>query len=271
MTELLHLGAVVLYGAAALLLGVPLMRRRRVLPPLGTAVAAAGLVVHTAAIASFLSRWGELPLVGLGPSLSTLAFLIAVGSMIVTTIGGVGPLGLVLVPVVAALLGAALLIGIQPVGEPMTFGGIWFVLHVVLALVSYAALTVAFAAGLMYLVQFRELKSKRFGAIFHVFPPLETLDQVGRRALLVGFPALTLALVVGGAWAVRFPAPGGPGNSHIVWGVLTWIVFVSAMVARLGSGRTAHRGALASVLGFMVVVVAFVLLRSYLPLTGAFL
>jgi HemX protein len=271
LSEILHILAVVLYGAAAVLLGIPLLRGQRVLPRLGSTVAAAGLAAHTAGIAAFLSRWGELPLVGLGPSLSMLAFLIAIGSLIVTTFGGVGPLGLVLAPVVALLSGAAVLIGIQPMGEPTTFGGIWFVLHVLLALAAYAGLTVAFAAGLMYLIQFRELKSKRFGAIFYVFPPLETLDRVGRRALLIGFPALTLALVVGGAWTLRFPEPAGPGNPHIAWGVLTWVVFVAALIARMGSGRTAHRGAMASVLGFTVVVLAFLLLRTYMPTAGAFL
>jgi HemX protein len=271
VTELAHLLALVLYAAAAVLLGTALARRQRTLPDLGTVLAAAGVAVHTGALALFLVDWGEPPLVGLGPSLSTLAFLVAVGSLLVATLGRVGPLGLVLTPVVAILLGAALLVGIRPMGEPTTFRGFWFVLHVLLAFTGYTGLTVAFAAGLMYLLQFRELKSKRFGAIFHVFPPLETLDRLGRRALLGGFLALSLALVVGGAWTVRFPGPAGPGNLHIAWGVLTWTVFVVIFLVRAGSGRTGRRGALASVVGFAVVVLAFLLLRSYMPQGGAFL
>lgn len=271
MSVALHALALALYALAATLLGVSLARGDRRLPPLGTLLLGAGLAAHAAALASFLSRWGELPLVGLGPSLSTLAFLIAIGSIIAATVARVGPLGLVLVPVVAVLLGTALLIGIRPVGEPMTFRGVWFVVHVLFAFVGYAGLTMAFAAGLMYLLQFRELKSKRFGAIFHFFPPLETLDRIGRRALMVGFPALTLALLVAGAWAVRFPGTVAPGNPHVLWGVLSWVVFVAALLARLGGGRKGHRGALASVLGFVVVVVTFLLLRAYLPQGGAFL
>jgi len=227
--------------------------------------------VHAAALATFTSRWGELPLVGLGPSLSSLAFLIAIGSLIVATVGRVGPLGLVLVPVVAAVLGAALLVGLEPQGEVRTFQGAWFVLHVVLAFAGYVALTVAFAAGLMYLLQFRQLKSKRFGAIFRFFPPLDTLERIGTRALLVGFPALTVALLLATAWVTRFPEPASPGNSHVVWGVLTWAVILVALLARVGGGRRGHRGALVSVLGFVVVVLTFLLLRAYFPQGGSFL
>ncbi|CAN5831320.1 hypothetical protein BH23GEM3_BH23GEM3_23160 [soil metagenome] len=271
MTGVLHAAALVLYSVAAVLLALSLTRRHHVLPLLGTALVAAGVGVHAAGLTFYLARWGELPLVGLGPSLSALAFLIAVGSLIVATMARLGPLGLVLVPVTALLLGIAQWVGVRPMGEPTTFRGAWFVLHVVLALVGYAGLTIAFAAGLMYLMQFRELKSKRFGAIFHFFPPLDTLDRVGRRALLAGFPALTLALLLGWAWTVSFPEPADPGNPHIFWGILTWVVFVLALLARAGGGRKGHRAALASVLGFLLVVLTFLLLRTYVPQGGAFL
>jgi membrane-bound metal-dependent hydrolase YbcI (DUF457 family) len=39
----------------------------------------------------------------------------------------------------------------------------------------------------------------------------------------------------------------------------------------VGGGRRGHRGAMASVLGFVVVVVAFLLLRTYDSQGGAFL
>jgi HemX protein len=271
MVEILHAAALVMYALAAAMFVMSLLRGHERLPGVGTALLVAGLVIHAAALAAFLARWGELPLVGLGPSLSSLAFLISIGSLIVATVGRVGPLGLVMVPVVAVVQGAALLVGLRPGGETMTFSGVWFVLHVLLAFVGYAALTMAFAAGLMYLLQFRQLKGKRFGAIFRFFPPLDTLDRIGRRALIVGFPALTLALLLGAAWIRSFPEPASPGNSHILWGVLSWAVFAAALLARAGSGRKGHRGALASVVGFVVVVLAFLLLRAYSPQSGAFL
>jgi HemX protein len=115
------------------------------------------------------------------------------------------------------------------------------------------------------------LKTKHFGPVFRFFPPLDTLDRLGRRALLVGLPFLTLALLVGWAWSARFH-PLAPGNPKVIWGVLTWFVFAAALGVRAGGGRGSHRAALASVLGFAVVVVAYLLLRlASAPAGGEFL
>jgi len=271
MTVPLHAAALALYALAAALFVASLVRDARALSPWAIATASGATAAHAGALAVFLWQWGELPLVGLGPSLSTLAFLIAVGSLIAAAAGPVGPLGLVLVPVVAVLVGTGLAVGIEPTGEVQTYQSVWFVLHVLLAFVGYAGLTLAFAAGLMYLVQFRQLKGKRFGAVFRFFPPLDTLDRIGVRALYVGFPALTVALALATAWVTRFPEPISARNPHIVWGVLTWAVILAALLARAGGGRRGHRGATASVVGFVLVVLTFLLLRAFTPQGGAFL
>lgn len=271
MIALLHAVALTLYLLAAALLGLSLARGDRRLPGVATWITGAGVVAHVAGLAAYTALWRELPLVGLGPSLSVLALLIGIGSLGVATLGRTGPLGLVLVPVVAALAGVAVAVGVAPSQEVLAFRGIWFVLHVVLAFLAYTALTVAFASGLMYLLQFRELKKKHFGAIFRFFPPLDTLDRMGRWALIAGLPSLTLAIALGWAWAERFRHPLEPGNPQIVWGVLTWVVLVAALLARTGGGRRGYRGAVASVVAFAVVVVAYVVLRTGAPEAGGFL
>ena len=263
VTAGLHVAALALYALAAALLGVALARSARRLPPAATTALALAVAAHGGALAAYTAEHGELPLVGLGPSLSVLALLIALGSLMLATLTRTGPLGLVLVPVAAAVAAIAEIAGLAPDGREVAFRGPWFVLHVTLAMVGYAGLTVAFAAGLMYLLQFRQLKGKRFGAVFRFFPPLETLDRVGRRALLAGLPFLTVALLLGWAWSERFGPAMGAGNPKVVWGVITWLVFVAALAARAGGGAVnGRRGAAASVLGFAVVVAAYLVLRA---------
>jgi HemX protein len=260
----LYVGALAAYALAAALLGVSLARSARRLPAASTASLAVAVALHGGALAEFTARHGELPLVGLGPSLSVLALLVALGSLMLATLGGTGPLGLFLVPVAGALAGIAAVAGLHPADQEVAFRGPWFVLHVVLAMVGYAGLTMASAAGLMYLLQFRQLKGKRFGAMFRFFPPLDTLDRTGRRALLAGLPFLTVSLLLGWAWAERFGPAIGPGNPKVVWGVITWLVFAGALAARTGGGAgPARRGAMASVVGFAVVVAAYVALRVF--------
>lgn len=271
MTEALHLVGLALYLVAATLLGVALARNELRLTGIATTVTGVGVMAHLLGLVAFRTHWGELPLVGLGPSLSALAFLVGLGSLTVATLGRTGPLGLVLVPVAALLVGVALAVGVIPSEAVLSFRGPWFVLHVTLAMAGYAGLTVAFACGLMYLLQFRELKNKNFGAIFRFFPPLDTLDRIGKWALIAGLPFLTLALAVGWAWTERFERTLSPGNPKIVWGVLSWVLILAALGARAGGGRRGVRAAAASVVAFAVVVVAYIVLRVGEPQGGGFL
>jgi HemX protein len=236
-----------------------------VAPRTGAAMTGGAVILHGLGLVAFTAVYAELPLVGLAPSLCTLAFLIAVFLFTATVATDSRPVGLVLVPLVAVLLAVALVLGIAPTGQPMAFSGIWFYLHVLLAFVGYAGLAIAFAAGLLYLLQFRELKDKRLGRIFRFFPSLPVLDRLGRHGLLVGFPALTLSLMLGWAWTVRFQRTLAAGDPQVIWGVVTWLVFAAVIATRKVSGpSTEWRAALGSVIGFVVVVVSYLVLRVFM-------
>lgn len=265
MVTLLIALALVLYVAASGALAASFANGRGVAPRTGAAMAKAAVVLHGIGLVAFTAQHSELPLVGLAPSLSTLGFLIAVFLFTATIATESRPVGLVLVPIVALLLGVALVLGIAPTGQPMAFRGLWFTLHVLLAFIGYAGLAIAFAAGLLYLLQFRELKGKRLGRVFRFFPSLPALDTLGRRGLAVGFPALSLALLLGWAWTVRFHRTFAVSDPQVIWGVLTWIVFAAVFGLRIARGSDMQRrAAAASVIGFVVVVAAYLLLRVFM-------
>lgn len=264
MVTILVAIALLLYIGASGMLVVSFAGGRAAMPRAGAALIAGAIGFHGAALVVFTALHAELPLVGLAPSLSTLAFFIGLFLLCIAFIRESRPLGIVLVPLTALLLGIALAIGIAPSGEPLAFSGVWFSFHVLLAFIGYAGLAVAFAAGLLYLLQFRELKDKRLGRVFRFFPSLPALDLIGRRALVVGFPALTLALLLGWAWTVRFRNTLAPGDPQVIWGVLTWLTFVVLLGVRYGgSANVERRAALASVAGFGFVVLSYIVLRLF--------
>jgi ABC-type transport system involved in cytochrome c biogenesis permease subunit len=240
-------------------------------PRSGVGLIGVGVITQLIGLTMFVLRFAELPLVGLAASFSTLALLIG-GFLLATAVRReVRPLALVLIPLVALLLAVALTLGITPGTQANPFGGLWFVAHVVLALIGYACLALAFAAGLLYLVQFRALKGKNFGRAFRFFPALETLDKLRQRVLLAGLPALSLALLLGWAWTVRFRNSFAAENPQVIWGVVTWFVFVAALAARSGGAGAERRAAVASVGGFIIVVTAYVVLRLAMADGRAFL
>lgn len=261
LVTILHGVALLGYLAAGVLQTVSFAGERAEVPRGGVLLIGGAALVQLGALVAFGARFGELPLVGLGPSLSTLAFLIALFLLFATIASDARPVGLVLLPVIVALLAAALLIGVRPSGEPLAFSGAWFSFHVVLAFVGVAGFAFAFAAGLLYLLQFRELKSKRFGRIFRFFPALNTLDRLGRSSAVVGFCALTAGLALGWAWTIRFRGTFAMGDPQVIWGALTWVIFAGVLGARIGGAGSNRRAALVSVWGFALVVLAYVVLR----------
>src|SRR5690606_15115931 len=160
MVLTLHGVALGLYVAGTAGLAAALAGGRASVPRWCMAVNAAGVLCHGAALAAFAGVFGELPVVGIAPSLSSLGFVIAALAVGAGGLGGGRPLRLVVVRRVALLVAVALALGLAPTGAALSCGGPWFALHVVLGFLSCAGVAVAFAAGLLYLLHFRGLKGK---------------------------------------------------------------------------------------------------------------
>jgi ABC-type uncharacterized transport system permease subunit len=271
MHVIAYASAAVLYAAAAAVFAVRFVRGRPGPTALLALIIVAGLLSHAAGIALYWVEYGEPPLVGLGPSLGSLAFLIALALAGLGILSPARTVGLLLAPTAAALLLVAIFIGVEPTGSEMAFRGRWLALHVSLAFIGYAGWVVAAAAGLMYLLQWRQLKNRRLGAIFEFFPPLDTLDKLAEWAMVTGFASLTLGMAVGWAWTLRFEGGMRWSEPKIVWGALVWFALLIALWARLGGRKTRVQAALWNVAGFVVVSVAYLIAKMLLPETQRFL
>jgi len=257
-----HFTALVLYVGALALWGRSLIGGDRSPPGwIAPSLAAAGVFAHLVALASYASRFGELPLIGLAPSLSTLALVTGVGLVATLTLGEAGGIGLLLLPLMILLEGAALLMGIEPAPASLDFQGAWFSLHVGLAFAALAAMAVSGAMGTLYLAQHRELKHKRMGRVFRFLPPLATLARVGGLAATTSLVLLTLGLGLGWAWTVSFRRSLEGGDPKTLWSIFIWGVILSTVLARRGGVGRERRGASASLVGFILIVMSYVVFR----------
>jgi HemX protein len=83
-----------------------------------------------------------------------------------------------------------------------------FGIHVSTALIGYVALAVSAVYGVMYLIQYRQLKQRHVGLLFQRLPNLETLSRLNVRALGIGWASLTVAIVAGTVWALSLSLTG---------------------------------------------------------------
>jgi ABC-type transport system involved in cytochrome c biogenesis permease subunit len=159
----------------------------------------------------------------------------------------------VLPPVSFLLIAAGVIIPAPEFSLPETQQRGWFVFHTSVSTAGMAALSVAFAMAVIYLVQDRALKSKRSLRLLELFPSLDTADRVGFHALLWGFPLLTLGIATGTVWSMVVHHVYWMGGPKQVFPILAWIVFALLVYARLVRGTRGRKSAYLTITGFALV------------------
>lgn len=268
MIAIAHFIAVTFYVAAAAVAALPFARRVRAPVSAVVIMLLLGVGAHATALAGLTRTNGAASLTGLGPGLSFAGLVLALSLVVVESLAREVSLTLVAAPVAALVTMAGNLAGMRPFLEPQGTRAVWLTMHIVLSFIGIAAYATAAAAGTMYLVARRELKSGRFGAIFRFFPPLETLDRVNHLASIAGFLGLTLGVGLATAYSFEYHALV---LTQIIWGVGAWLGVSALALGRVLRGWQARRAAIMSAVSFASVVALYVVFRLAALNRGQFL
>jgi ABC-type uncharacterized transport system permease subunit len=268
MIAIAHFFAISAYLGAAALAVTPFARPVKA-PVRGVLVALSiGLAAHVVALAAFAISAGAVPLTGLGPALSFAGFVLAATLTLCELLAHEVSLTVIAAPLAALPTLFANIIGLTPGRTAEGFRGVWLFAHIALSFAGIAAFATAAAAGTMYLVEHRELKSRRFGALFRFFPPLETLDRVNHNAAIMGWLGLTLGLVLAGSYSFAYRELNVP---QMVWGTGAWVLVSLLALGRMVRGWQARRAAVYASVAFVTVVILYVAFRMAGPRSGQFL
>ena len=157
-------------------------------------------------------------------------------------------LGAFTAPLVFVIQVAALITPFDIPAQITTHPNAWSELHAALSVIAYGAFAMAGVAGVMYLVQERQLKTHHLRSIFFQMPPITALATANSRLLWAGFGLLTAGLVSGAM--VGLPV----GWVKMGWGVGMWLVYLAIICARrLGPRRIALLSLGAFVLTFPIL------------------
>ncbi len=221
----------------------------------------AAALLHTANIIARLVEAGHTPITSVHEVISFFAWSIAWCYLsfrwryTVKNFGTFSSILVVLLMLVSALAPHAIL----PLSQ--TQHSWLFPVHASLAIVADAFLALACIGGLMYLLQERELKQKRFGFFYSRLPSLESLDKLNQHCLSIGFTLMTIAMFTGYIWARRV---WGGRNWHwdpkIIWAMITWFLYAALMHQRFTMGWRGRRAAIVTIVAFMAVLLTLVFL-----------
>jgi len=195
----------------------------------------ATILSHTAFLALLGLNYHEIPLV----SWANMASWIALGLAIVHTTTEArfhtGGTGVFIFALAFALQMAAWpSLGMQPEPNRLLQNPIYGV-HVGWALLGYVGFLISTLYGLLYLVLYRMLKERRFGAFVEGMPPLDLMARMNLHAAAVGFLCLTLSLALGVELSWRLNV-AFLHDAKFIQSMCAWLLYGLLLVARYALG-----------------------------------
>jgi len=249
--------AVAVYGVGISLTVPSVVRRRASLHPTSLVALGLGLGLHAAAFVFPAMRTLRLPITDVRTALSFFALLVTGAFFFVYLRYRITALGLFMLPLVFVL---TLISGFRPEDSLATagFGTRWLLVHTASIFLGYTGFFLTFVAAVMYLIQERELKSKRPKAFYYRLPSLEVCEELYYRSLVFGLPFLSLGILTGFVWASR--AWKGPWelDPKILASLVTWLIYLILFSTRLSGSWRGRRAAYVAIFAFAAVMMTFV-------------
>lgn len=239
----------------------------------GSLAAYAGFIIQTVAI---ILRWRESYAMGHGHApLSNLYESVVFFAWTIVLIYGLIEfkykyriVGAFVIPF--ALLGMAwaqlgLNSGIEPLVPALQSN--WLLYHVITCFLGYAAFAVACGISIMYLIKAgkeSDSSDSPAGGLLALFPSIRVLDDLNYRAIMIGFPLLTLGIVTGAAWANYAWGTYWSWDPKETWSLIVWFIYAAFLHARITRGWVGKRAAVLSIVGFAATIFCYLGVNLFL-------
>jgi cytochrome c-type biogenesis protein CcsB len=239
-------GATVDGGSRGRSFDAPSLPFTRLGPMMGwLSVVILGLAIVTRAIAA-----------GRGPFANMYDFSIAFSwgitfiYMLIHTRYDSRPLALVVLPIALGMMVYALSLpsAIDPL-VPALQNDTLLTLHVSVAILAYSCFAVSFGAASLYVLQ----DARPMGRL----PRLDVLDEMGFLSAALGFPFMTLVLILGAYWANTAWGRYWGWDPKETASLLTWLIYAGYLHTRALSAWRGRRSALLLLVGFVAVMLTY--------------
>ena len=203
-----------------------------------------GFVLQTGFLYMRGHALGRCPITNLFEVIIFVAWSVALFYMVVGPAYRLSLMGAFTAPLVVLLQLTALIAPIDHPFQAKLTPNPWLEFHASISLVAYGAFALACIAGVMYLVQERQLKTHQIHSIFYHLPPLPDLFAAITRLLWWGFGLYTLGLASG--FFVGQPLPW----AQAVCAIGVWVLYGLILQGRYFRWFAPKRVAALCVIGF---------------------
>jgi cytochrome c-type biogenesis protein CcsB len=257
------------YFASMVVFIIYLATHTRVVATLAHILAYAGLLAHTAAIGL---RWyesyqipggvGHAPLSNLYESVVFFSWTIVLIYLLLDLKYRQKAVGAFVVPFAfLSMIWAQLRLNdaIEPLVPALQSN--WLTYHVITCFLGYAAFAVACGVSIMYLIKVgKEEKNpddSPAGGVLSVFPHSKILDDINYKAIMIGFPLLSLGIITGAAWANYAWGTYWSWDPKETWSLIVWFIYAAFLHARFTRGWVGRKAAWLSIIGFAATLFCY--------------
>ena len=228
--------------------------REAVLHRLNVALMAAGVALHTVGLAVRGQTLHRCPVTNLFEVQLFLAWALVLFYLLIGPAYRVSFLGAFTAPLVSIIVVVGLLAPIDwtlPVPQKHSA---WVEFHAAIGIVAGGALALSAVMGAMYLLQERQLKSRRPDATLWLLPPVDQLDVIGFRLIMLGFVLWTTGMI-GGAISHKIVGAWAPAKT--AWATSVWLMYGVLLATRATGVWRGHKAACVSIATFVFTLVAY--------------
>ena len=257
------------YFASMVLFVAYLPTRSRTVALIARIGAWAGFALQTAALGlrwyesyQMLGTDGRAPLSNLYESIVFFAWCILLIYILVDLKYRQAAIGAFVLPF--AFLGMAWAqLGLNDAIDPLVpaLQSNWLTYHVITCFLGYAAFAVACGVSIMYLIRVGKEKhpadSSAAGGVLALFPSSRVLDDINYKAIMIGFPLLSLGIITGAAWANYAWGTYWSWDPKETWSLIVWLIYAAFLHARFTRGWVGKRAAVLSITGFAATIFCY--------------
>ena len=130
-----------------------------------------------------------------------------------------------------------------------------FAIHASLNIIGYTAFSIGAIYAVMYLIQYKNIKQKRFTRLYEQLPPITYLENMSKRSILIGIILMGVGLFLGHLQTKNMFGHFFLLDAKVILTDLIWILYLTLYIVSQVKKISSRTMAYLSVTGFVVLVV----------------
>lgn len=242
---------------------------RRIPARVAVALTILGVLIHAAGVITRALGSGRVPWGNMYEFLTTGAFVAVAVFLLALIRRDLRFLGTLVLGLAVIMLVAASVAYWTPVGHLVpALQSYWLIIHVSIAVLSSALLTLTFAMSVLQLMQTHRQKVVAAGGrdrlgFMRLVPSALSLENLAYRINAIAFIGWTFTLMFGAIWAEKAWGRFWGWDTKEVWTFVIWVVYAGYLHARATRGWTGTRAAWLSIVGYLCVIFNFTIVNQF--------